>query len=175
MQAYNIGGSDNLLAQYRPCVGICLFNRDGLVFLGRRVGQADDDKSAWQWPQGGIDPGEEPDSAALRELFEETGVPADKVELLDKTSDWLTYDLPKTLRKRMRFSRWRGQKQLWYAYRFLGEDADINLEAGPEAEFDGWRWAPLSEGPLRIIDFKREVYVQVAERFARHAGPLGAP
>lgn len=157
---------------YRPCVGIVLFNRDGLVFLGRRRGLPEaEDGHAWQMPQGGIDPGETPVDAALRELEEETGVRS--VSLLAETPGWLTYDLPAELAGRAWGGGYCGQKQKWFALRFDGKDSEIDL-AGPggePAEFEAWRWERLERTPELVIPFKRGVYEAVVDQFRRFAGP----
>jgi putative (di)nucleoside polyphosphate hydrolase len=152
-------------AAYRPCVGIALFNRAGLVFIGRRAGFSGDD--AWQMPQGGIDPGETPRDAAVRELAEETGVT--QVSFLAEAADWLSYDLPPDLLKSSWRGRYRGQVQKWFAFRFEGKDAHINILAPPggnKAEFAEWRWERLARTPELIVAFKRPVYGQVVKLFA---------
>ena len=147
---------------YRPCVGVALFDSAGRVFLGRR---GDGPRDAWQMPQGGIDKGEAPIDAAFRELEEETGIPADKASLIREHSDWLAYDLPSDLAGKAWKGKFRGQTQRWFALRFLGADADVNIET-KHPEFDAWRWAPLAEAPDLIVPFKRAVYEQVAVAFA---------
>jgi putative (di)nucleoside polyphosphate hydrolase len=149
---------------YRRGVGIALFNADGLVFAGERI----DTPGAWQMPQGGIDPDEEPWPAALRELGEETGT--NKAEFLAETG-WLRYELPANLVGHAWKGRYRGQEQKWFAARFTGTDADIALDAHHHPEFRAWRWARLRELPDLIVPFKRALYVAVAEAFAA----LGAP
>lgn len=149
---------------YRPNVGIALFNPAGAVFLGKRPG---DGMFAWQMPQGGIDAGETPHEAALRELEEEVGVQPSLVSLLEEAPDWLSYDFPEQVRRKQ---GWRGQRQKWFAFRFLGEDRDIVLDRHTP-EFEAWRWGSLSEAPELVIPFKRAVYNQVAQRFARWAKP----
>jgi putative (di)nucleoside polyphosphate hydrolase len=158
---------------YRRCVGVALFNAAGRVFVGRRRIAARDDPAGmphrWQMPQGGIDEGEEPLAAARRELREETGVRS--AELLAEAPEWFSYDFPPDVVARSRNGRYGGQTQLWFAFRFLGEDGDIDLSPpGHKPEFDAWRWAPLAETPGLIVPFKRDVYVQVAKVFARFAG-----
>ena len=154
---------------YRACAGIVLFNRAGLVFVGRRV---DTSPAAWQFPQGGIDPGEPAERAALRELAEETGT--DRATIVDATDGWLVYDLPDELRTRMWGGRYRGQAQKWFLARFDGEDREIDIAAGDAPEFDAWRWMPLPDVAARIVPFKRKVYARVAaafaERIARETG-----
>lgn len=162
-------------AGYRPCVGLALFNRDGLVFLGRRANRSQREHVApgheWQMPQGGIDPGEQPLQAAYRELREETNVGT--VSLLAEAPDWLNYDLPREIGKEAWRGRYRGQSQKWFAFRFEGEEGEIDIASpagGHKAEFDAWRWAPLAEAPELIIPFKREVYREVVRLFAGFAG-----
>ncbi len=151
---------------YRPCVGIALFDRRGLVFAGRRLDMPFD---AWQMPQGGIDAGETPRRAALRELVEETGT--DKAEIVAEIDDWLAYDLPPELAARSWGGRYRGQRQKWFALAFAGADSDIVLDAH-EAEFAAWQWMKLGEVARGIVAFKREVYARVAEEFAPIARKL---
>ncbi len=164
---------------YRPCVGLTLINREGLVFLGRRRREAGpehvDDEHAWQMPQGGIDPGEEPYGAALRELHEETSVRS--VELLAEAPDWYSYDLPAAVAGRAWRGRYRGQTQRWFALRFTGPDDEIDIirpgGGRHKAEFDAWRWERLERLPGLIIPFKRPVYEKVAAAFAHLAAPAG--
>lgn len=151
------------LSRYRPNVGLALFNPRGLVFIGRRVGL--EGETAWQMPQGGVDPEEDPRAAALRELEEEIGVHPDLVEILEETPDWLPYDFPPELQAA---HGWLGQRQKWFALKFLGRDNDIALDRHTP-EFDAWRWAPLAETPALVIPFKRDVYREIARRFARWA------
>ncbi|GJE25997.1 RNA pyrophosphohydrolase [Methylobacterium organophilum] len=157
---------------YRPCVGITLFNRDGLVFIGHRSRQTGD--HAWQMPQGGIDEGEAPREAALRELYEETNVSSDSVTFLGETSDWLAYDLPPDVMKRSWIGRYRGQKQKWFAFGFTGAEDEIDVAApgGGQhaAEFEAWRWAPLETLPGLVVPFKRAVYEGVVAAFSGLAG-----
>ncbi len=148
--------------RYRPCAGAALFNGYGQVWMGRRIGAPE--KSAWQLPQGGIDPGEDPAFAAIRELEEETGVHVNLLSPLGEIADWLYYDIPKGLGKRTR-KNWHGQKQKWYAYRYHGTDDDFNLRHHLPAEFAEFRWAALSEISELIVPFKRAVYERVASEF----------
>lgn len=149
---------------YRPCAGFMLVNTQGLVFVGERI-----DKRAhgfWQMPQGGIDPGEDPQTAALRELEEETGVGPDKVEIVAGGDKTFKYDLPPELLGRIWKGRYRGQEQYWYLGRFLGSDADINLNAHDPAEFQSFRWVTPHDLPELIIPFKRAVYEELVAQFA---------
>jgi len=159
---------------YRPCVGIMLFNAYGLVWIGRRLPKWAGDRSAyiWQMPQGGIDKGEAPYAAALRELDEETGVR--NVEVLAEHPGWLTYDLPPELLGIALKGRYRGQQQKWFAMRMLGPDSDISIRAkrGQKAEFDAWRWASIDEVAQGIVAFKRPVYDAVVREFRRLAVPM---
>jgi len=149
---------------YRKNVGIVLMNRDGRIFAGQRI---DNPGAAWQMPQGGIDAGEKPREAALRELFEETGVRADLVEKIAKTEDWVTYDLPDELIGNIWGGKYRGQKQKWFLFRFNGEDSDVNI-ATEHPEFSVWQWMEPAEVVEKIVPFKRAVYEQVFEIFAEH-------
>ncbi|WP_300377585.1 RNA pyrophosphohydrolase [Henriciella sp.] len=148
---------------YRPNVGLALFSGAGHVFLGRRI----NGRGAFQWqmPQGGIDDGEEPATAALRELEEEVGVSSKLVEIMEETEDWLHYDFPAEVKRRMP-GAFIGQRQKWFALRFKGSDSDIRLDKHTP-EFDAWRWARLSEAPGLIVPFKRPIYSEVAQRFAK--------
>lgn len=153
---------------YRPNVGAVLFNADGLTFIGRRADQPDR-PGAWQWPQGGIDEGEDPRGAVLRELREEIGT--DRAEIVGEHPEWLTYDLPAELLATLWGGRYRGQRQAWFALRFLGTDADIDIAADAHPEFVDWRWAPLAEVPALAVPFKRPIYNVLVRGFARFAEP----
>lgn len=150
---------------YRPCVGVMLINRDGNVFVGRRIDQT---VEGWQMPQGGIDDGETPVQAALRELEEEIGT--NKAEPLRELDEWLAYDLPHHLLGVALHGRYRGQKQKWIAMRFLGEDSDINI-ATAEPEFGQWKWLAMEALPRLIVPFKRDTYMTVINAFQDLAFP----
>lgn len=149
---------------YRPCAGVVLINPQGLVFAGQRI---DGPPEAWQMPQGGIDPGEEARTAALRELGEEVGVAPHMVAVLAESPRWIHYDLPEALLGRIWQGRYGGQVQKWFLMRFLGEDADIRIDT-EHPEFDRWAWLPAREITARIVPFKREVYDRVLGDFAAH-------
>jgi putative (di)nucleoside polyphosphate hydrolase len=146
---------------YRRCVGVMLANPAGHVFVGQRL---DNDTPAWQMPQGGIDKGESVTEAALRELWEETGVTSDKVRIEAETPDWLSYDLPHEIVPRIWKGRYRGQEQKWVLMRFLGQDGDVNI-ASDHPEFSEWRWLPPEELVAHIVPFKRAVYARVLDAF----------
>lgn len=150
------------LSRHRPNVGVVLFHPDGRVWYGRRAGSGN--THPWQFPQGGIDEGEDVEVAARRELAEETGVVS--VELLARTDGWIAYDFPEGYAGSKRARNWAGQKQVWFAFRFTGEEAEIDLEQDDEIEFDAWRWGALSDAPELIVPFKRAAYEQVVAAFA---------
>jgi len=157
---------------YRPCVGAALFNRDGLVWIGRRADKPNNEGAGhwWQMPQGGIDEGEDAKTAMLRELTEETGVRSAKI--IGEAPGWLTYDLPEHLIGTAWGGRYKGQKQKWFALRFTGDDSEIDISGvGHAAEFDLWRWERLERLPELVIPFKRGVYEQVAKAFKDFARP----
>jgi putative (di)nucleoside polyphosphate hydrolase len=154
--------SDSDLALYRPGVGLVLINRDGLLFAGRRIDMMPD-MEAWQMPQGGIDPGETPRQAALRELREEVGT--DKAVILAESRDWHAYDVPGASVARLWGGGYRGQRQKWFALRFTGRDEDINL-ATEHPEFDAWQWLAPARLSELIVPFKRDIYRAVFAEFA---------
>lgn len=144
--------------RYRPCVGALILNAAGQILVGERRKI----KGAWQMPQGGIDRGEDPSRAVLREVLEEMGISA--VEILGESKTWLRYDLPAPVAARSWGGRWKGQEQKWFALGFLGQDKDINI-ATAEPEFQSWRWVEAEDLPGLVVEFKRPVYVAVLEEF----------
>jgi len=158
------------LSDYRPNVGVVLFHPDGRVWLGRRTNTPGPHN--WQFPQGGVDPGEELEAAARRELAEETG--ASSASYLGRTDGWITYDYPAELLSRRASRGFRGQKQVWFAFRFDGDEAEFDLQAHGEPEFEAWRWAYLAEAPDLIVPFKRPAYEAVARAFAAFAATKSA-
>jgi putative (di)nucleoside polyphosphate hydrolase len=155
------------MLEYRHAVGIMLLNRDGEVFVGRRIDMPS--AAAWQMPQGGIDPGETPRQAALRELKEEIGT--DRAEILAESRGWLRYDLPGELAGAIWGGHYRGQKQKWFAMRFTGRDSDIDL-ATEHPEFDCWQWVAPHRVPELIVPFKRQLYLDILDEFRRYCIPL---
>jgi putative (di)nucleoside polyphosphate hydrolase len=150
---------------YRLGVGGVVFNADGLVWIGRRVTEPGQNvEHYWQMPQGGIDAGEDPAEAVVREIAEETGT--DKVKIVDETGDWLVYDLPGHLVGVAWGGKYRGQRQKWYALRFTGADGDFDLAGHAKPEFSDWRWIELERLPALIVPFKQGLYHQVVAAFA---------
>jgi len=148
--------------KYRPGVGIILLNSVHRIWVGQRYGITSE---AWQMPQGGIDEGETPETAALRELEEETGVTSGLAEILAVSRDWHHYDLPAELTKIAWGGRYRGQRQKWFVMRFLGNDGDINIQTA-HPEFSEWRWSKTADLERHIIEFKRELYAALREEFS---------
>lgn len=157
--------SDGDFSEYRPNVGVVLFNRSGRVWLGRRVNTRG--PRNWQFPQGGIDEGEDLEAAALRELYEETGVRS--AEPLGRVEEWIAYDFPPAVLRRGDARGYKGQRQMWLAMRFTGDDSEVDLNAHPPQEFDRWRWATLEETPDLVAPFKRATYARVIRDFERFA------
>lgn len=155
------------LSRYRPNVGVVLFHPDGRVWLGRRA--ATPGPYNWQFPQGGVDEGEDLEAAARRELAEETG--ATRARVLARTEGWILYDYPpEVLASKQRNRGFAGQKQVWFALRFEGDDVDFVLDGhADEVEFDAWRWGRLAEAPDLVVPFKRSAYEQVVRAFAPFA------
>jgi putative (di)nucleoside polyphosphate hydrolase len=157
---------------YRRCAGLAVFNRRGRVFIGRRLDGPEhvDMLHAWQMPQGGIDRGEDPWPAALRELYEETNIRS--VEKLGEIAQWLKYDIPREIVGQAWGGKYRGQSQKWYALRFTGNDGEIDIAhpaGGHEPEFVEWRWEPFENVPELVVPFKRPVYERVVREFLRFA------
>ena len=160
---------------YRKCVGVMVLNREGKVWAGRRIKEGNTEYSGspmlWQMPQGGIDKGESAKDAAYRELYEETGIQS--VSLLEEAPNWLTYDLPDHMIGTGLKGKYRGQKQRWFAFRFEGDEGEIQINPPPvghAAEFDQWDWKPMAQLPDLIVPFKRDVYLQVVQTFS-HLAP----
>ncbi len=149
---------------YRPAAAVMLLNAERRVFVAQRI---DSSVDAWQMPQGGLDPGEEPQAGALRELEEETGIAPHLVEIISAASRELLYDLPPDLQARVWKGKYRGQSQHWFLARFLGDDGHINLETA-EPEFNAYRWVDPWTLPNLIVPFKRSLYEQVLEEFKAH-------
>ncbi|MCY6383451.1 RNA pyrophosphohydrolase [Hoeflea prorocentri] len=159
------------LMAYRPCVGVVVINKEGLVWAGHRIAEEKGELSPsdfrWQLPQGGIDKGEEPIDAARRELYEETGIRS--ISLLAEAPEWIKYDLPDHLMGVALKGKYRGQTQRWFAFRFEGDESEIAINPPPDgykAEFDTWQWRRLSDLPGLIVPFKRGVYEEVLAAFS---------
>ena len=146
---------------YRSNVGIMMVNEKGYVFVGQRL---DNNQNAWQMPQGGIDAGEDPETAAYRELLEETGVKKQDVRFVASSSQWLSYDLPEDLIPILWNGKFRGQKQKWFLFKFLGEDGDINIVT-EHPEFSKWKWISKENLLKEIVPFKKSVYENVLKEF----------
>jgi len=155
--------SDSAALPYRPCVGVMLVNPQGMVFVGKRIDNREGD--AWQMPQGGIDPGEDPREAAIRELGEETGLAPHHATIIAQSSEELFYDLPEDLVGRLWSGKYRGQRQIWLLARFTGTDADVRLDAHKHPEFCEWKWVVPDTLPDLIVPFKKRVYRAVLEEF----------
>lgn len=149
---------------YRPAAGVMLLNAEGKVFVAQRI---DTTLEAWQMPQGGLDPGEDAEAGALRELEEETGIPPHLVEIITRSRGELLYDLPADLAGSLWRGRYRGQRQIWFLLRFIGQDADVDLQTA-HPEFRAWKWAEPGELPDLIVPFKAELYRNVLREFADH-------
>jgi putative (di)nucleoside polyphosphate hydrolase len=148
---------------YRPCAGLMIANREGKIFVGQRIDSISN--IAWQMPQGGIDEGEDPETAALRELQEETGIVPDLVDILARSQEEYFYDLPDELIGKLWGGKWRGQRQWWFLLRFKGDDNHVNI-ATEHREFSEWRWVEPSELPGLIVPFKKRIYEALITEFA---------
>ncbi|MBB4154266.1 putative (di)nucleoside polyphosphate hydrolase [Sphingomonas jinjuensis] len=149
---------------YRPCAGVMLANRDGRVFVGQRL---DSTLEAWQMPQGGVDPGEDALTAAIRELGEETGIAPHQVTLIAEAPGEFVYDLPEDMIGKIWKGKWRGQRQRWFLFRFDGQDSDVNI-ATSHPEFRAWRWVDAHELPRLIVPFKKKLYEDVLAALKPH-------
>ncbi len=147
---------------YRPAAGVMLLNREGKVFVAQRL---DSSLEAWQMPQGGLDEGEDPETGALRELEEETGIGREHVEIVAQAPRELYYDLPDDLVGKLWKGKWRGQRQTWFLCRFTGTDEDVDIETS-HPEFRAWKWAEPAELPSMIVPFKRKLYEDVLDAFS---------
>jgi putative (di)nucleoside polyphosphate hydrolase len=160
---------------YRPCVGMLVLNSENLVWVGHRIAEPDGEMAGsaqlWQMPQGGIDEGEDPLTAARRELYEETGI--ESIELIEEARDWINYDLPSHLVGTVWKGKYRGQTQKWFAFRFMGDGREIRVNPPPgghKAEFDRWDWRRMDELSGLVVPFKKKVYDQVVANFRHLAG-----
>lgn len=158
--------TDPAALPYRPCAGVMLINASGQAFVGQRV---DTTMEAWQMPQGGIDAGEDALSAAIRELGEETGIAPEQVELVAEAPGEFFYDLPPELVGKVWKGKWRGQRQRWFLFRFLGQDDDIDI-ATDHPEFRAWRWIGPADLPQLIVPFKKKLYEDVIAAFSHALG-----
>ena len=150
---------------WRKCVGVCLVNDDGLAWGAQRIGQTGD---VWQMPQGGIDEGEDPETAARRELYEETGVKAEHVELVAEYPQWLAYEFPEEIKQKNEWlAKYRGRAQTWFLFRFKGKDADVDISGlgGEKPEFQKWQWMPMERLEETVIEWKRGVYTEALGAF----------
>jgi len=147
---------------YRPCAGVMILNGEGKIFVGRRI---DTTLDAWQMPQGGIDPGEEAEAAAIREVEEETGIDPHLIRIVARAPEELVYDLPPELIGKVWKGKYRGQRQSWFLARFAGTDADVNIQTA-HPEFDAWKWANPADITGMIVPFKKQLYEQVLDAFA---------
>ena len=156
---------------YRPCAGLFVVNHEGRAFIGRRADGPEhiDETHVWQLPQGGIDKGEDPWPAALRELYEETSIRS--IEKLGEIEDWLTYDIPRDILKQAWNGKYRGQTQKWYALRFTGDESEIDIVhpggGHHKPEFIAWRWEPAENLPDLVVPFKRKIYERVVDEFSK--------
>ena len=151
------------IAGYRPGVGIVLFNKDGHVLIAERL----DNPGGWQMPQGGIDAGEAPEVAVFREMEEEIGTR--NASILGMVEDWICYEFPSALSKKLWKGQYRGQRQKWIALKFLGQDSEIKLDTHTDPEFSRWKWVPLRDLMQYVVPFKRTVYERVIQEFGKYA------